>query len=55
MKPAMSHDTYEERWKTVAVIDQKLDDDELDGMSLETRIAIIRNANLQYCIANHLV
>ncbi len=51
----MTYETFEELWNTVDDIEQELNEDYPGGMPLETRLALIRNPNLQYCIANHLV
>ncbi|MCP5081645.1 MAG: hypothetical protein GY948_08110 [Alphaproteobacteria bacterium] len=51
----MTYDTVEELWNSEDDMELNPVDEDSDGMSLETQYALIRNANLQYCIANHLI
>lgn len=55
MEPPLAHDSFDDLWKTVSAIDDTSAEDYPDDMSDETRLAVIRTANLQYCIANHLI
>ncbi len=51
----MRHETFEDLQNSDDTVELYRADEDADGMSLETQHAIIRNANLQYCIANHLI
>ena len=51
----MTYETLEEFTNREDTVEVKRAEEDMDGMSLETQYALIRNANLQYCIANHLI
>ena len=55
MEPALSYDSFQDCWKTADAFDVDSAEDHPDDMSTETRLAVIRTANLKYCIANHLI
>ncbi len=55
MEPPLSHDSFDDLWKTLGTIEDIPAEEHPDGMSQETRLAVIRTANLKYCIANHLI
>ena len=51
----MTYETLEEFRNREDILEIPRAFEDLEDMSLETQHALIKNANLQYCIANHLI